>query len=688
MRDVIRTMCPMNCHPTLCGMLAEVENGRLRGVAGDPDNPDSRGFLCVRGQASREIIGNPRRLLFPLIRERRTDDAWRRASWDEALGLIVSRMQAAGREAVGLWSGHGLFANNYGTRVGSHLLRRLANFYGCQWWNPTMICWGLGAFGIGLTGPLETNTKEDMGANANLVLLWGANLASQPNTGRHLAAARRRGAHVVTIDVRTTEAAGQSDEVFLLKPGTDAALALALMNVLITEGLCDREFVEKHTVGFEALAAHVRAHPPGWAAAVTGIPEERIVGLARRYASTRPAMILLGGSSMHKGANGWQGGRAVACLPALTGNLGIAGGGFGPRHGSATHGQALNDIMAVERRPPGDYVPDQMPRITEALREGHVRVLLLFGTDMLSSFADAERVAEGLARTDLLVSHDLFLNDTARRFADVILPATAWLEELGCKSTNTHLYLMPKILDAPGETRPGPWIIRELGRRLGLPADFYPWESEAGVLDAILDHPATGHATVAALRAEDGIRPLRISHVAHPDLRFPTPSGKIEFESERAAELGLPPLPVYEELPASDRYPLSFRQGRTLTQFHGFYDHGQALPTLARLDPEPVLWIAPADAAARGLEDGAPIRIWNDRGEFAARARVTDRVPPGTVWMRDGWTGLNRLTSGAPSLPDAAVNAFHFSGGQAAYDAMVEVAAAPPGGTATSRSPR
>jgi len=299
-------------------------------------------------------------------------------------------------------------------------------------------------------------------------------------------------------------------------------------------------------------------------------------------------------------------------------------------------------------------------------------ICILLGTDMLSSFADAEHVAAGLARTDLVVTHDLFMNDTARRFADVVLPATAWLEETGCKSTNTHLYLMPKILDAAGEARSLTWILRELARRLNF-ADFFPWETDEGPIDAILDHPATGRATVAALRAEGGIRALRISHVAHPDRVFPTPSGKVEFYSERAKSLGLPALPVYAPLPGSDRYPLSFRQGRTLTQFHGFYDHGQALPTLARADPEPKLWVSPADAAARGLEDGAPIRIFNDRGEFRARAHVTDRIPSGTVWMRDGWTGLNRLTSGEPSIPDDAVDIFDFSAGQAAFDATVEV---------------
>ena len=664
----------MNCHPTFCGMLVEVEDGRLLKVSGDSENPDSQGFLCIRGNASREIIGNARRLLRPLVRSHRAADAWREASWDEVLDLIAGRMQAAGREAVGIWFGHGLFANDHGTRIHAQLLRRFANFYGCQWWSPTMICWGLGAFGVGLTGALETNTKEDMGAHAALILLWGANLASQPNTGRHLAEAKRRGAHIVTIDVRETEAAAQSDEVLLLRPGTDAALALGMMHVIVAEGLYDREFVARRTVGFDRLAAHVREHTPEWAAAVTGIPLERIGALARRYATTRPAMILLGGSSMHKGANGWQGGRAVACLPALTGNLGVPGGGLGPRHGSASHGQALASVVALDRRPPGDYVPNQMARVTEALLERRVRALLLLGTDMLSSFADAGRVSEGLALTDLVVSYDLFLNDTARQCADVVLPATSWLEETGCKSTNTHLYLMPQVLDPPGETRSVTWILRELARRLGL-AEFFPWQSDEGPIDAILDHPSTGHATVAALRAEGGIRALRISHVAHPDLKFPTPSGKVEFYSERAQSLQLPPLPVYEALPASP-YPLAFRQGRTLTAFHGFYDHGRALPTLAEADPEPSLWISPEDAAQRGIEDGAAIRLYNERGEFRARARVTRKIPPGAVWMRDGWEGLNRLTSGLPSIPDDAVDLFGFSGGQAAFDAMVEVAPA------------
>jgi anaerobic selenocysteine-containing dehydrogenase len=670
----VRTMCPMNCHPTLCGMLVDIEDGKVARLRGDPDNPDSRGFLCIRGHAAQEILDNPARLLHPQVRDRR-DDQFRRATWDEALDRIAGALAAEPPHATAIWPGHGTFVTNYGTRVNSQLFGRFANFHGSQFFNPTMICWGLGAFGLALTGMLETHTKEDMGAHSKLILLWGANLASQPNTAPHLNAARARGAQVVAVDVRRTEATAKADEVLLLRPGTDAALALALMHVICAERLFDATFVAQHTVGFAALAEHVRGYSPRWAAEITGIPAERIAALARRYASIRPAVIVLGGSSMHKGDNSWQASRAIACLPGLTGNVGIAGAGFGPRHGGAAHGRGLANIAEPHRRRPGTALPNQMATVIEALDDGRIVNLLLMGTNMLSSFADAARVAKGLARTRLIVSYDLFLNETAQRFADVVLPATAWLEELGCKSAFTHLYLMEPALAPAGEARPASWVMRELATRLGLQG-FYPWASEEELLDAILDHPATGHATVASLRAQGGIGELRISHVANPTLEFDTPSHKIEFYSEDAARLGLPPLPAWQaprEASTDNRYPLSLAQGRTLAHFHSFYNNGRALPTLARREPEPRVWISLNDAAARGLEDATAIRVYNARGEFAARAHVTDRIPPGTLWVRDGWPGLNVLTDGAAVLPDAAADRFAFSAGQSSFDARVEV---------------
>ena len=668
----VRTMCPMNCHPTLCGMLAEVRDGRLIAVKGDDANPDSRGFLCIRGQASREVIDNPARLLHPLMRDRRTDP-FRRTSWDEAMARIAASVRSAPPASTALWPGHGTFTASYGTRVNAQLMARFANSHGSQFWNPAMICWGLGAFGLALTGLIETNTKEDMGAHSSLILLWGANFASQPNTARHVVEAKNRGAHIVAIDVRETEATAKADDVLLVRPGADSALALALLHVICGDGLHDAAFVARHTVGFDRLSQHVKAFSPAWAEERTGIAAERIVALARRYAGTKPAMIVLGGSSMHKGANGWQASRAIACLPALTGNVGIPGGGFGPRHGGAGHGRGMGNITVPERRAAGTAMPNQMPAITSALCDGRISTLLLLGTNMISSFADTNALAEGLDRTGLVVSYDLFLNETARRFADIVLPSTAWLEELGSKASNTHLYLMERALQPPGETRTVYRLLTELAARLGLEG-YDPWGSDDAVLNAVLDHPCTGHATVEQLRAEGGIRALNVSHVAHPTLEFDTPSRKIELYSERAVSLSLPPLPAYEEQ-SQPSAPLTLAHGRTLAHFHSFYNSGRELPTLARRESEPELWMSPADANARGLADRTAIRVFNERGEMQARAHVSERIPAGVVWMHDGWPGLNALTSGAPVLPDAAADLFAFSAGQADFGAAVEVAA-------------
>ena len=267
------------------------------------------------------------------------------------------------------------------------------------------------------------------------------------------------------------------------------------------------------------------------------------------------------------------------------------------------------------------------------------------------------------------------MNDMARKYADVMLPATAWLEDTGVKGTHTHLYLMERALAPAGEARSMTALLKALAERLGVD-DFYPWKSDTGHIDAVLNHPSTGHATVASLRAQDGIGELNISHVAHIDHRYATPSGKIEFYSERAAEHGLPALPSYQTRPESV-FPLELRTGRMLTHFHAFYDHGRALPSIDKLEDGPTLWISETDAAARGLEDGLPIKIRNERGECHALARVTDEAPPGTVWMHDGWPDFNNITSGGRCIPDSAVNMFPFSTGQAAYDARVEITGIP-----------
>ncbi len=687
-------MCPMNCHPTYCGMLVDVgEDGRVERIEGDRENPDSRGFLCIRGHAAIEIPDNPHRLLAPRRRGARGRDNWAEVSWPDALDEIVGRIRATPPERVGIWFGHGAHV----VTIARPLIMRFGHLGGFQVWNPAIVCWALGAYGLALTGVLESHTKEDMGAHSNLILLWGANLASQPNTAPHLVAARRRGARVVVIDVRRTEAARHADTVHLIRPGSDGALALAMAHVLVAEHLVDREFVQRHTVGFDELAAHLAALTPEWAAAHTGLDAREIRDLARLYARVRPGMIVLGGSSMFKHRQGWEPARAIGILPALTGQLGVPGGGLGPRHRSFPTSDGFADLSALDRRPPGSYVPSHMPSIARLIEQAGLDVLFLLGTDLLSSFADTGHLERQLEKVGLIVAFDIFANDTIRRVADIVLPGTVWLEELGLKDTATHLYFMERAIEARGQARSLIEVLRELARRIPIPG-FFPWSSVEEYVAAYLAPQHGGTLTVEALRQQRGIvERSGLYHVPYATHHYPTPSGKIELRSDRAAAAGLPALPTFTPPdPASEPVPprkgsgapasphgsmaaaprgLELRQGRTLTAFHAFYDAGRVIPTLAKADPEPDLWIHPDDAAPRGISAGQPIELWNDRGALCARAHVTTDMRPGAVWMRDGWPGLNRLTSGAACLSPEASDAIdpRIPGGQAAYDARVEV---------------
>ncbi len=670
-RRSFTTMCPMNCHPTLCGMSVTVEADGGVTIAGDDTNPDSEGFLCMRGKAAHEILGNDRRLLKPLVRTACGTADWAEASWDDVLDRIAGRMQAVGREAVGFWQGHGNAVNDYGFGLKRGQMERFANLYGCQYWNPAMTCWGLGGFGLGLTGALESSTKEDLGAHSDLVILWGVNTVSQANTLRHVERAKRRGARIIAIDVRKTEAAALADELILVRPGSDAALALAMIHVIIADGSWDAAFVAQHTLGFDALKAHVQPMTPLWAQARTGVPADRIVALARSYAATRPAMVVIGGSSLHKGDNTWNAARAISCLVGLSGNFGRPGGGIGPRHGSRSHGAGFADLSAADRRKPGTYVPNQMEAIIAALESGAVKVFVSIGSNFLSSFPDTTRVRAALNKAEMVIAYDIFPNQMIREAADIVLPGTVWLEEIGAKATNTHVHLSDRVLPPPGDARPAYAIYKGLAQRLEI-ADVYPWTDQEAAMNAALDHPATGHATVEMMRAAGGRVPLKISHVAYPTFEFATPSGKIEFLSERAAAMGLPALPVAAD-PAPGAGGLILAHGRTFAHFHAFYDHGRALPTLAAREDAADLWIAPSDAQARGVSDGDKIDVSSSGGCFRARAKVTARIPAGAVWIRDGWPGLNALTDGTAVLPDAALDTFAFSVGQSHFGARVEV---------------
>ncbi|MFK7745895.1 MAG: molybdopterin-dependent oxidoreductase [Roseobacter sp.] len=671
-KQSFKSMCPMNCHPTLCGMTVSVVDGHVSSIVGDVENPDSQGFLCMRGKAAVEIVGNQQRILTPLARAKRGTQDWVETTWDNALDTMATHMRSVGREAVGFWQGHGNWGNDYAFGLKRAQMDRFANLYGCQFWNPAMICWGLGGFGVGITGAIETSTKEDLGNNSELVILWGANTVSQASTLRHVEIAKRRGARVIVVDVRTTEASALAHDFILIRPGTDAALALAMMHVIVADKSWDASFVKNHTVGFDALVEHLKTMTPQWAEKETGVPQEQIISLARSYAAIRPAMIVMGGSSLHKGNNTWQAARAISCLPALTGNFGRPGTGLGPRHGGRSHGAGFVDLSAGDRRKEGRYIPNQMEKIVEALEKGDVKVFVSIGSNILSSFPDTNRMRAALAKAELVVAYDIFPNQMIREVADIVLPGTIWLEEIGAKSTTSYVHLSDHVLPAAGHAKPVFQLYNGLAERLGV-KDVYPWANQEDAMNAALDHPATGHTTVSEMRANGGSVALKVSHVAYPTLDFATPSGKIELFSKRAADMGLSPLPCHTEVDLYEQDALYLAHGRTFAHFHAFYDHGRALSSFTSREETPELWISPDDAKARGIGDAQNIEMTNKRGGFFAKARITKRIPNGTVWIRDGWPGLNELTDSTAILPDNALDVFPFSVGQSNFGARVRV---------------
>ena len=537
-----------------------------------------------------------------------------------------------------------------------------------------MICWGLGAFGLGLTGVLETNTKEDMGAHAALIVLWGANLASQPNTGRHLAAAKRRGAYVVTVDVRDTEAAAQSDEMLRIRPGTDAALALGMLHVILAEGLHDREFTAAHTVGLDDLVVHLRGHDPAWAAGVTGLPAERIVGprapLCRHPACHDRAGWHLDAQGIQRLARrsrhrlparpDWQCGHAGRRLRAAPrGPLARSGAQRHHRCRSAARPAGSRRIrcrMSPRRCATGGCAPCCSSAPTCCRR------------------TPTRARWRGAWRAELVVSHDLFLNDTARRFADVVLPATSWLEEVGCKSTNTHLYLMRARSARPGGDAHRVLRAARAGRA-PRPRRLLPVGRRGR--RARRPHRPSRHRRRHRGRPARGgwDAALRVSHVAHPDRRFPTPSGKIELVSEQAARARAA-RPSGVRAAARHLLSLVLRQGRTLTQFHGFYDHGRALPTLARLDPGPLLWISLADGprAGRGRRaDPLVQRSWRDEGPGSCHRARSPRHGVDARRLDGAQPAHRRGGRPSPTMPWMCSDSL---AGQAAFDARVEVARA------------
>ncbi len=682
-QTVVRGACPHDC-PDTCALLVTVENGRAIKVEGAPDHPTTRGTLCTKVARYLERTYSEQRLLHPL---RRTGPKgtrrFERISWDEALDTIAARFKAIaasndGPQAILPYS----YAGTMGLLQSCSMDRRFFNKLGASLLDRT-ICASAGKAGYVATIGASIGTDLEQFENAKLILIWGSNpIVSNLHLWSRVQEAKRRGAKLIAIDPYRSLTAEKCDRHLALLPGTDAALALGMMHVLIAEDLLDHDYIARYTLGFEALKERVREYPPQRVAQITGLAVDDVIRLARDYGTIKPAAIRLN-YGMQRHAGGGMAIRTAACLPALVGAWrDPAGGALLSSSGTyPVDGKALERPDLIWNNPR----TINMSIIGNALLETKdppIRAIYVYNSNPVAVAPESAKVVAGFSREDLFcVVHDVFLTDTAD-YADIVLPATTQLEHVDVHSSYGHLYVLannPSIAPV-GESKPNTEAFRLLAQRMGFDdACFRESDEQIARHAFVAAHPRAQGLDWDRLKVEGWQRlnvPAPFAPFAEGD--FPTPSGKCEFYSETLERQGVDPLPTYtppRESVASNpalarRYPLAMLSPPARHALNSTFAN---LPVFAENESTPQLEIHPDDAAARGIATGDAVRVFNDRGALVLTARITERARPGVVvalsiWWRklspDG-TNANMVTGQA--LTDL---------GRAAtfYDCLVEVA--------------
>lgn len=682
--SVIKAVCPHDC-PDTCLMLVTVEDGRAVRIAGDPEHPMTQGFLCTKVSKYLERTYHPDRLAFPQIRVgAKGEGRFRRATWDEATSLIAERLNAIiaspdGPQAILPFSYAGTMGMVQGEGMASRFFRRI----GASFLDRT-ICSSAGAEAFALTYGARMGTDPEAVPEARLILLWGTNtLTSNPHLWPFIRRARDHGARVICIDPLRTRTAAASDEHIAIRPGTDAALALGMMHVLFRDGLEDRQYLDEMTLGWQKLRDRVLAdYAPERVAKICRLPAETIERLGTLYGTTRPTFIRLN-YGLQRHAGGGSAVRAISLLPAIAGAWNDAGGGCQ----LSSSGTFAMNTAAMERTDLGNHSARtiNMTRLGEALTEiddPPVKALIVYNSNPGSIAPDRETVLRGLRRDDLFtVVLEHFQTDTAD-YADVLLPATTQLEHEDLHKAYGHLYATynRRSIEPLGEALPNSEIFRRIAAAMNLD---YPElrESDEELMRAALT--GTGEVmngvTFETLREHGSVR----LNVPSPHLPFrsgtkvPTPSGRIEIESQQIAALGLDPLPTYiapyeseERAPElARRFPLALISPPA----HSFLNSSFVnVASLRRSAGKPTLEIHADDAHTRSIADGARVKIFNDRGTFTADAVVTDRVRPGVVSAQSVWWG--RLTADGANANQTTSQALTDIGrGATFYDNLVEV---------------
>jgi len=705
MKQVVKAACPHDC-PDACGVLITVQDGRATKIQGDPEHPVTRGFLCAKVAKYLNRVYSPDRVLYPMRRvgskgpgqpmsavsSSADSSVWQRISWDEALDEITSRFRAIAREfgseAILPYS----FGGTLGALNGGSMDRRFFHRLGASQLERT-ICSAAGEAGLESVLGVKLGTEPEQFRQSKYIIAWASNIhANNVHLWPFIAEARRNGAKLVVIDPYRTRTAACADWHLPINPGTDAALALGMIHVIIGENLHDPDYVSRYTLGFEQLRERVKDYPPERVAQWTGITTHDIRRLAREYATVRPAAIRLN-YGIQRSERGGMSTRCVAMLPCITGSWTEVGGGL---QMSTSGAAALNtphlkrpDLMKTALGHDARTINMvELGRALNDVADPPVKALFVYGSNPAAVCPNHREVIRGLTRPDLLtVVHEQFFTDTTD-YADIVLPATTFFEHKDLQKGYGHYYLQVsnQAIDPLGECRSNVELFRAMAQRMGFEDDCFR-ESVDEMIEAALESEHPWMQGMRRERLEQGPARMNFSSSSQlpasgsADFRsagtpsvagaatysetepflpfanggFRTPSGKAELYCEGLKGLGLDPVAAFTPPDESrhgrngDGFPLELLARKADNFLNTTFSN---VPAVEEMEEPGLLEISAADANSRGIAEDDQVRVFNRRGEILLKARVDGKVQPGVVsatlnWakMTPGFQSINSLTS-------------------------------------------
>ena len=754
MKQVVHAACPHDC-PDACGVLITVEGGRATKIQGDPEHPVTRGFLCAKVAKYLDRVYSPDRVLYPMRRiaakgpaagaadagrsaratrepssarqgqpgavvpthtvpsQTGLEQIWQRISWDEALDEIASRFRAIaaefGSEAILPYS----FGGTLGAINSASMDRRFFHRLGASQLERA-ICSAAGEAGLESVLGIKLGTEPEQFRHSKYIIAWAANIhGNNVHLWPFIAEARRNGAKLVVIDPYRTRTAECADWYLPINPGTDAALALGMMHVIIGENLHDADYVAKYTLGFEQLREKVKEYSPERVAQWTGIAEADIRKLAHEYATVRPSVIRLN-YGVQRSEGGGMATRTIAMLPCILGSWKEIGGGLQ----LSTSGAAAFNTEALKRpdlmktalgREARTINMVKLGRALNTLNDLPVKALFVYGSNPAAVCPEHNEVVRGLLRPDLFtVVHEQFFTDTTD-YADIVLPATTFFEHKDLQKAYGHYYVQVsnQAIEPLGECRPNVEVFRALAERMGFDEDCFR-QSVDEMIDLALDSgtpwlegisrerlergqvrlnfeasgsglPASAAELCAAGQPGAAVPTQATPAQAQPFLPFAcggfrTPSGKAELYSDAVKQLGLDPVAEFTPPTESrhgtknDTFPLELLARKSDNFLNSTFSN---VPSVQEMEDTGLLEISGDDARQRGIVDGSQVRVFNHRGDILLQARVDGKVQPGVVSARLNWA---KMTSGFQSINTLTSEKLTDMGNSATfYSVLVEV---------------